>query len=241
MGGTKIYTGGNWGPNCPAGCGNDWNNFFWDADYYSAGLPNPDGSSDYYPAPESVFRTSTPFIAPSVVTDPTGNLKSKVLATAGASKPFRDAVDTRIVNDVINLTGSNLTIGAGGPWPTLTGGAPPTDTDRDGMPDAWETSHGLSANNISDGALVSSNGYTHVENYLNELAGDIIPGNPYGSTPTPTPLAGDLNGDRIINSIDFSIMNGAWLTNNATSDLNKDGIVNSLDFSLMNSNWLKTY
>ena len=56
-----------------------------------------------------------------------------------------------------------------------------------------------------------------------------------------TALAGDLNGDRIINSIDFSIMNGAWLTNNATSDLNKDGIVNSLDFSLMNSNWLKTY
>ena len=60
-------------------------------------------------------------------------------------------------------------------------------------------------------------------------------------TPTPTTLAGDLNGDRVINSIDFSIMNGAWLTNNATSDLNKDGIVNSLDFSIMNGNWLKTY
>lgn len=52
---------------------------------------------------------------------------------------------------------------------------------------------------------------------------------------------GDLNGDRIINSIDFSIMNAVWLTNNVTADLNKDGIVNSLDFSIMNSNWLKTY
>ena len=55
------------------------------------------------------------------------------------------------------------------------------------------------------------------------------------------PLAGDLNLDRVINSIDFSIMNGVWLTNNATSDLNKDGTVNSLDFSILNRNWMGTY
>ena len=57
---------------------------------------------------------------------------------------------------------------------------------------------------------------------------------------TPS-LPGDLNGDRIINAIDFSIMNASWLTSNATADLNKDGIVNSLDFSILNGNWLKTY
>jgi murein DD-endopeptidase MepM/ murein hydrolase activator NlpD len=56
----------------------------------------------------------------------------------------------------------------------------------------------------------------------------------------PLPLVGDLNNDGIVNSLDWSIMNGQWLTNNPTSDLNDDGIVNSLDFSLMNSNWLKT-
>ena len=59
--------------------------------------------------------------------------------------------------------------------------------------------------------------------------------------PPPPPLAGDLNGDKTINSIDFSIMNGRWLTSDTTSDLNKDGTVNSLDFSMMNGNWLKTY
>ena len=74
-----------------------------------------------------------------------------------------------------------------------------------------------------------------------EYGGTVTPTPTPTPAPTPTPLAGDLNGDRVINSIDFSIMNGAWLTNNATSDLNKDGIVNSLDFSIMNGNWLKTY
>ena len=43
------------------------------------------------------------------------------------------------------------------------------------MPDAWEKAHGLDPNDARDGAAVAANGYTNVENYLNELAGDIIP------------------------------------------------------------------
>ncbi len=53
-------------------------------------------------------------------------------------------------------------------------------------------------------------------------------------------LVGDLNGDRIVNAIDWSLMNLKWLTNDATTDLNSDGIVNSLDYSLLNANWFKT-
>src|SRR3989338_1467307 len=62
-------------------------------------------------------------------------------------------------------------------------------------------------------------------------------------TPTPTPsptLKGDLNNDRIVNSLDWSMMNSKWFTGDSTADLNSDGIVNSLDFSIMNGNWLKT-
>ncbi len=60
------------------------------------------------------------------------------------------------------------------PWPDLAARAPvpPADSDHDGMPDAWETAHGLDPHNTRDGAAFAANGYTNVENYLNELAGD---------------------------------------------------------------------
>lgn len=62
------------------------------------------------------------------------------------------------------------------------------------------------------------------------------------SSPTPPvgALKGDLNNDRIVNSLDWSIMNSKWFTSDPIADLNTDGIVNSLDFSIMNGNWLKS-
>ena len=58
--------------------------------------------------------------------------------------------------------------------------------------------------------------------------------------PPPTPIAGDLNNDKIVNSLDWSMMKLRWFTSDATSDLNDDGIVNSIDFSILNNNWFKT-
>ncbi|HYC79497.1 MAG TPA: hypothetical protein VEC17_00535 [Candidatus Binatia bacterium] len=55
------------------------------------------------------------------------------------------------------------------------------------------------------------------------------------------PLRGDINLDRIVNSIDFSFLNLDWFTAASRSDLNTDGIVNAVDFSLLNSNWFKTW
>ncbi|MGD9172385.1 MAG: hypothetical protein PVI97_20385, partial [Candidatus Thiodiazotropha sp.] len=48
------------------------------------------------------------------------------------------------------------------------------DTDHDGMPDEWETQMGLNPSDASDGneTTLSSIGYTNLEMYLNELAGD---------------------------------------------------------------------
>ena len=178
-GGTKVYTDGNWGPRCPTGCADDWDNRYVTSDYETANafgfkitVPDPNG---YPQAPASQFRSLIPFTAPSVTTHPTASLFSVVLPRVGVSNR-RDSVDTRVVNDVINGTG-NLWYIPGGPWPDLSTGAPalPTDSDHDGVPDSWESSHGLNANSSSDGATVSSNGYTNLENYLNELAGDNIP------------------------------------------------------------------
>jgi hypothetical protein len=63
------------------------------------------------------------------------------------------------------------------------------DTDHDGMPDAWEIARGLNPNDASDGPRVASNGYTNVENYLNEIAGDPIPGSSQTNLPPPSNLS----------------------------------------------------
>jgi len=48
------------------------------------------------------------------------------------------------------------------------------DSDADGLPDSYETSIGLDANNPEDAAQTASNGYTYLENYLNGIADGTI-------------------------------------------------------------------
>ena len=62
-----------------------------------------------------------------------------------------------------------------------------TDDDCDGMPDTWETANGLDKDDASDHDDIASNGYTNLENYLNELAGDVVPGvsSPDDHSPLP--------------------------------------------------------
>ena len=49
-------------------------------------------------------------------------------------------------------------------------GQPLTDTDFDGIPDVWERAHKLNPLIAHDAAMVSDNGYTWIERYVNELA-----------------------------------------------------------------------
>lgn len=97
-----------------------------------------------------------------------------VLAYGGATKPFRDSADTRIVSEVRNCTGKAITeVTEVGGWPILPNPAPPADADHDGMPDAWETAQALNPNNAADRNLdKDGDGYTNLEEYLNERAGD---------------------------------------------------------------------
>ena len=170
-GGTKLYLSGNWGPRAPAGRTNDWIGHgvnTWD--YYEF---KGDGST--HVVDQAQYDNGKPFAAPPVATDAVSNLLEKVLTTAGAYKPLRDSVDERIVKSVRDKTGTSRIKGIG-PWPAVGGVvAPPMDSDRDGMPDAWEKAHGLDPNDARDGAAFAANGYTNVENHLNELAGDPIP------------------------------------------------------------------
>jgi hypothetical protein len=107
---------------------------------------------------------------------PVSDLLDHVLPGVGASKPSRDVVDQRIVKSVRDKTGMSQVAGDG-PWPDLAAGAPapPPDADHDGIPDAWEKSRGLDPADPKDGPKPAANGYTNIENYLNELAGDPLP------------------------------------------------------------------
>lgn len=68
------------------------------------------------------------------------------------------------------------------PWPDLTEGGtaqPPLDSDGDLLPDAWETSHGLDPNTMTDPNIdAEGDGYTLIEEYLNGTDPAVIDGVP---------------------------------------------------------------
>jgi hypothetical protein len=55
-----------------------------------------------------------------------------------------------------------------GGWPLLASAPAPEDRDHDGMPDAWEEAHGLNADDPEDRNILTAQGYTQLEEYLNE-------------------------------------------------------------------------
>ena len=95
-----------------------------------------------------------------------------ILAGAGAILPKRDAIDSRIVQEVRNRTGKiiNSQSDVGG-YPTYNSGQPPADADNDGMPDEWEQQHGLNPADPADGARLAATGYSQLEEYLNRQDG----------------------------------------------------------------------
>ncbi|WP_317175563.1 T9SS type A sorting domain-containing protein [Pontibacter beigongshangensis] len=132
-------------------------------------------------ADKQAMRMSAPHpIEGNVTTHTAQEAYELVLEKTGASL-VRDAVDLRIIENVRNKTftanGSNgSTKGiidsqndVGG-WPELQSLPAPADTDRDGMPDAWETEHSLDPNNPADrNGDFNGDGYTNLEKYLHAI------------------------------------------------------------------------
>src|SRR5205823_6100535 len=96
-----------------------------------------------------------------------------VMADVGCNYPHYDAYDTTMIKDVLDRSftykGSKTGIpgiidsqkDCGG-WPELKNGNPPQDSDHDGIPDDWETAHGLNPTDASDGAKENGDGYTNL-------------------------------------------------------------------------------
>ena len=123
--------------------------------------------------------TRHPF--PTITYTPTDQLRTVLLNTAGAWP--RDPMDTRLMSfvaaDTLSAAPTDTNPAGDGLLPAFTGPAPvaPTDTDGDGMPDAWEIVKGTNPTVANTNArTLSSVGYTDLEVYLNELSTSRITG-----------------------------------------------------------------
>jgi pectate lyase len=95
-----------------------------------------------------------------------------ILNGAGATRPLRDAVDKRVVNEVRLRTGRIIDSPRDvGGYPALARGVSPADSDHDGMPDDWEAANGLDPRDPNDGPSdPDGNGYTNLEEYLHSIS-----------------------------------------------------------------------
>ena len=140
----------------------------------------------------------------------------RVLDYAGASLS-RDEHDDMVINDarrgIASHTGSGLSSGfinsqednrpSGAAanwsaWPGLVSETAPVDTDRDGIPDEWETDHNMNPNNAADALALNEEGYTMIEVYINSLVDHITEAQNEGGTIEGTQLFTDAIADEYI-------------------------------------------
>jgi len=138
-------------------------------------------------------RVQTPFAAAPVTTTSAATAYQHVLAHAGAAVPHRDAVDQRLVKDVVDGTGRLIDDpGQVGGYPSLPTAAPAPDDDGDGMPNSAEVAYGTNPGSPDSSGDVDGNGYTNIEDWFNGLtapAGSAVQGAPAGPSPTSSPTS----------------------------------------------------
>jgi hypothetical protein len=101
-----------------------------------------------------------------------------IIDNAGATLPRRDQVDSLMIAEVSSkgtqgwyvYRETSLPFINGGVG-KVTGATAPLDSDADGIPDAWETAHGLNKNNSADATAYSTTNpsYLNIEVYINSL------------------------------------------------------------------------
>jgi hypothetical protein len=134
------------------------------------------GADAGYPGGTTHVTTASSTDTASLPTTSAAASYAAVVAGAGASL-HRDQVDALVVANLTSLgkagalwTNQTATGLANSGYGTLAGGTAPVDTDQDGMPDAWETKHGLNPNSATDATGdFDHTGYTNVEKYINGI------------------------------------------------------------------------
>jgi hypothetical protein len=120
---------------------------------------------------DRAWLVTEPFQPLTVAALPAAAARAFVLANAGATRPARDSLDRRAIEDVSDRTGRVLSDpeDAGG-WPSSRPAIGPVDPDQDGMPDEWESGHGSDPRAFDAWQDADGNGWANLEDYLNERA-----------------------------------------------------------------------
>ncbi len=131
---------------------------------------------------------AAPFFESFVNTQSANQAYKNVLSDVGATQPFFDKHDNRIVDETLkgtysfkgsksSLAGMIDTVEDAGGWPEFKSETHPEnwDTDHDGLPNWWEKVYGLNENSAKNDFSDANNdddknGYTHLEAYLHWMA-----------------------------------------------------------------------
>ena len=189
----KYYVTGNVNPTYSQVTSDNWTYGMYNQ------IDNSKNDNTYTQTTKDTMRLQEPIAFVSVTTHTAEQAYEQVLKYAGASL-HRDQLDEIIVSDTRNkkatYTGSgngsgfinsqnDVKAGISGddsPWPALAQTEAPADSDGDGMPDTWETEHGLNPADGTDGNIRDEEGYTQLERYLNALVADITAAQNEGGT-----------------------------------------------------------
>jgi Pectate lyase len=185
----KFYVDGNVIEGYPDITCDNWTKGIYDQ------IDNDACDSTFTDQVKKEMRLSVPLETDVVTTHSAEDAYRLVLEGAGCSKQ-RDIIDERIVWETRNSTATYIGSitqnakdfpglidlpddvkpeGAASAWPALSDGGVTADelkdTDGDGIPDVWETLHGLNPKDTLDGAKATLNeeGYTNLEVYMNSL------------------------------------------------------------------------
>lgn len=181
--GGKFYINGNFVAGFPTVTADNWTQGVQKDSYWNA------------TALVAAARQSAPFPLSPLSTQTAEEAYAAILNNAGATLPKRDTIDRRIIRETRTgtatfegntykiLTGTGISHPSGiidrvadvGGMPIYNSTPAPTDSDKDGMPDAWETSKGLNPNDANDRNHIGTGGYTQLEIYLNAITETLTP------------------------------------------------------------------
>lgn len=118
-----------------------------------------------FPFPSEPIHEDTPAVAYQRILESVGCSFSQDSYDREVLRQVREGIGTFGINGIIN---SQEDVGG---WPVLNAEKALIDSDGDGMPDVWESKHGLNPKSASDAsAYTLDENYTNIEIYLNSLA-----------------------------------------------------------------------